>query len=207
MPRSYPQAVLDALDARALVARDFVWFTVRDRSDGSPHSEGYWSDVGTVDAEVHDPVLGSDVVRTFTGSGSLIAISAVPLVSNLSSRPVTVRLSQVLDRIEALVRDYDPAHGSIQVYRGLFDPTTRALVAPAQPRFVGRINGAPITTPADGGEGAVEIECRSLASELSRFNPARRSDADQRRRSATDDFFADAETIGQLQIFWGVKEA
>ncbi|WP_272951106.1 hypothetical protein [Agrobacterium pusense] len=36
---------LAALEARQLVARDFLWFVARDRATGAPITDGMWSDV------------------------------------------------------------------------------------------------------------------------------------------------------------------
>ena len=41
-----------ALQARKLVARDFLWIVVRDRETGDPVTDGMWSDVGNIEAEV-----------------------------------------------------------------------------------------------------------------------------------------------------------
>jgi hypothetical protein len=41
---------LAALEARQLVARDFLWFVARDRATGAPVTDGMWSDVGDVSA-------------------------------------------------------------------------------------------------------------------------------------------------------------
>ena len=43
---------LAALEARQLVARDFLWFVARDRATGAPVTDGMWSDVGNVSAAI-----------------------------------------------------------------------------------------------------------------------------------------------------------
>ncbi|TWH01828.1 hypothetical protein L614_002000000620, partial [Ochrobactrum sp. J50] len=47
-----------ALQARQLVARDFLWLVARDRSTGAPFSYGFWSDVGDVSAPILNPNTG-----------------------------------------------------------------------------------------------------------------------------------------------------
>ena len=191
-----------ALEEGAVVARDFLWFTVRNRATGAAHSEGYWSDLYTVEAAVLSPVAGQ-VTRTWHGAGSLIQIGAVIRSANPVVQTVEIELSQIDDRIEGLIRDYDPRQGRVEFYRGLFDPATRAMVAPAFPRFCGFVDGVEVITPAEGGAGRVKVTCRSHTQEFSRSNHAIRSDADQRRRSATDNFFQDVSTAGELEIWWG----
>ena len=104
------------------MARDFIWFQVRDLTTGAPVTDGYWSDVGDVNAQIIDPDTGNIDTRPFAGAGSLISISDIPLVSNLTVQNITVTLSQVADRVNQLVRGYDCKQGRVEIYRGLFDP-------------------------------------------------------------------------------------
>jgi len=201
--RDISAANYTALQDRILMPRDFIWFVVRDRTDGSPVTDGYWSDIGSITADVIDPDTGGISTRTWAGAGSLIAISDIPLVSNITVQNITVTLSQVADRVQNLVRGYDCKQGRVEIYRGLFDPNSRTMVAPAIPRFVGTIDEAPITTPKEGDSGDVSLSCTSNTVELTRSNPDTRSDASQKLRSATDDFFHDAAVVGEWSHFWG----
>jgi hypothetical protein len=192
-----------ALAQRILMPRDFIWFVVKDRTTGAAVTDGYWSDIGSINAPLVDLDTGGTVVRTFVGAGSLIAISDIPLVSNLTVQNITVTLSQVADRVQNLVRGYDCKQGRVEIYRGLFDPASRQIVAPAMPRFVGTIDEAPITTPREGENGDVSLTCTSNTAELTRFNVDTRSDASQRLRNAYDDFLVDTTVVGTWQQFWG----
>lgn len=203
MTRSLSSNNYAALQGRRLVARDFVWFIVRDIATGNPVTDGYWSDVGTIDAEVIDPESGALVTRTFYGAASLISISDIPLVSNLTVQTVTLKLAQVADRVNDLVRGYDCKQGKVQIWRGLFDPSTRVLVDPAIPRFAGTIDAAPITTPREGETGDVTLTCTANTQELTRSNPDTRSDASQRLRSATDAFYRHTATVIDWEQYWG----
>ena len=192
-----------ALEQRILMPRDFIWFVVRDRSTGAAVTDGYWSDIGDFSAAVIDPDTGLPVTGIWHGAGSLISVSDIPLVSNITVQNITVTLSQVADRVNALVRQYDCKQGRVEIYRGLFDPTNRLMVAPAEPRFVGTINEAPIHTPAAGGAGDVQLDCTSNTAELTRSSTDVRSDASQRLRNSADAFFADTAVVGTWQLFWG----
>jgi hypothetical protein len=192
-----------ALQQRQLMPRDFIWFVVRDRTTGATVTDGYWSDVGDITAQYIDPDTGGVGTRTWAGAGSLIQISDIPLVSNITVQNITVTLSQVADRVNNLVRGYDCKQGRVEVYRGLFDPESRQMVAPAEPRFIGTIDEAPITTPRENESGDVTLTCTSNTSELTRTNPDTRSDASQRLRNPADDFFVDAAVVGTWQQFWG----
>lgn len=202
--RSLTSGVLAALEARALVARDFIWIIARDRS--SPPAEvtdGYWSGLGNITADVIDPETGSTASRSFDGAGGLISVSDIPMVSNVSVQNVTVSMSQVADAVNDLIRTYDCKQAKIQIFRGLFDPETRDLVDAAQPRFVGFIDRIEVNTPAEGGDGSVVMTCASHTQEMTRSNSDTRSDAQQKLRDATDDFLSDAATIGEWELAWG----
>ncbi len=203
MTRSLSAENNSALQQRRLRARDFIWFQVKDRSSGDPVYDGYWSGVGTIVAAVIDPNTGGSTDRQFFGVGGLISTSAIPLVSNLTVQNVTVTLSQVADRVNDLVRAHECKQGIVQIFRGLFDPETRQLVAPAAPRFVGFIDDIQIKTPEEGGEGSVVITCNSHTQELTRTNTETRSDASQQARAPGDDFYADTTVVGGWQFFWG----
>lgn len=202
MTRTVSSEVYSALQARVLVARDFLWFVVKD-SNGDNVYDGYWSDVGTIDAQVIDPDTGGPVTRTWTGSGTMIEIDDIPMVSNLTVQTVDIKLSQYVDRVNDLVRTYRVKQGRVEVFRGHYDPETMNLVAPATPRFVGFIDDIQIITPAEGGEGSVTISCTSHTQEMTRSNPDTRSDASQQLRAPGDDFFADVGVVGEWQMFWG----
>ena len=203
MTRALSAENYTALQDRRLVARDFLWLVVRDRESGAPVYDGYWSDVGAITAQVIDPDTGGASTRQFFGSGSLIQISDVPLVSSITVQNVTISLSQCADRVNDLVRSYDCKQGRVEIFRGLFDPSTRAMVAPATPRFVGFIDHIEIRTGKEGGEGGVELTCTSHTQEMTRSNPDTRSDASQRLRSPADNFYQDVAVVGDWEHFWG----
>ncbi|MEO4000308.1 hypothetical protein [Mesorhizobium sp. CAU 1732] len=192
-----------ALQARRLVARDFLWIVARNRTTGAAVTDGMWSDVGNVSAAVIHPDTGLPVTRDWYGSGTLVQISDIPAVANLSVQSVTIRLSQVVDHVETLVREYDCKQARVEIYRGLFNPETRQMVAPAQCRFVGFVDEITINTPSENDEGGVEMRCVSHTQEMTRSNTETRSHESQKLRSATDTFFVDASTAGEYEIFWG----
>lgn len=192
-----------ALDAGSLVARDFVWFVVRDRITGDPVTDGYWSDVGTCTASIINPDTGGEDERTWYGADGLISISDIPAISALTVQTVTITLAQASDRINDLVRTYDCKQGRVEIYRGLFDPLTRVMVAPAECSFVGFIDEAPIHTPKENESGDVTLTCTSHTQEMTRSNSDTRSDASQRLRNATDNFYQDTTVVSTWQQSWG----
>lgn len=195
-----------ALAARELVARDFLWIVARNRDTGAPESVGFWSDVDDVSAEVLNPDTGQVDVRAFYGSGTLIAISDIPLVSNITVQTVTIDMSQIDELVAQAVRAYDVRQARVEIYRGLFNPDTRLMVGPAEPRFVGFVDGAPIETPAEGEAGSVQLVCTSHTQEMTRANSETRSDASQKLRAPTDNFYQDTAVVSDWELFWGSQK-
>lgn len=192
-----------ALEQRTLVARDFLTIIARDRVTSAPVTECTWSDVGTYTAPVINPNTGLEVTRTFAGAGGLVEISTIPLISNLSVQEVTIKLNQVNERVEQLIRLYDVQQARVEIHRGLFDPDTRLLVAPAFARFVGFVDEVTIITPEEGGSGYVELRCKSHTQEITRSNPDTRSHESQKRRLTNDTMYKDTSTAMEWEIFWG----
>lgn len=192
-----------ALQQRQLVARDFLTLVVRRRDTGALVTENLWSDVGNVSAQVISPTSGLTETRDFYGSGTLVAIDDIPMVSNLSVQNVNIRLSQIDDRINDLVRFYDAKQAQVEIFRGLFDPDTRQMVAPAECRFAGFVDKVEIKTPSENEEGSVTLVCASHTQEMTRSNPDTRSDATQRLRAANDNFYEDSSTVEGWEFFWG----
>jgi hypothetical protein len=197
---------LAALEARELVARDFIWFVVRDRATGAPVTDGVWSDVGNISAAVIHPDTGIPVTRDWYGSGTLVGVDDIPLVANLSAQNITIRMSQVSEHVQTLVRQYDCKQGRVEIYRGLFSPDTRQMVAAAECRFVGVIDQIVIKTPSENEVGSVTMTCASHTQEMTRSNPATRSHATQILRQAGDMFYQNADTVTEWEFFWGSEK-
>lgn len=191
-----------ALAARRLRARDFLWLTARDRETGDPVSVGFWSGLSNVTADVLDPDTDEPVTRAWYGVGALIEVSDIPAVIGVSTNDITVRMDQMDAEVNEAIRLYDCKQAGIQLFRGMFDPDSGKLVAPGFCRFVGFVDRIEVKTPAEGESGYAELTCVSHTQELLRGNPTTRSNEDQKRRSATDNFFADAAVVGT----WGPKQ-
>lgn len=192
-----------ALQQRLLQPRDFVWVIARDRTDGSPVPTGLWSDIGPITASVIDPDTGGSQSRSFLGAGGLIQISDIPLLTGLTAQTCTLTWSQLIAETNDYIRTYDLKQAQIQIFRGLFNPGTRQMVAPAFPRFVGFVDKISVLTPTENNEGSVTVTCNSHTQEMTRYNPDTRSDASQRLRNAADNFFQDTTVVGDWQLFWG----
>lgn len=192
-----------ALNARELVARDFLWIVARNRETMAEETVGFWSDLENVsNVPVIDPETGDTDYRTYYGAGGLISLSAIPSVSVLQVQDISIEMSQLDELVEQAVRLYDIKQARVEVHRGLFNPDSRKIVAPALIRFVGFVNTVEIKTPSEGDTGGVRLSCVSHTQELMRANPATRSHEDQQLRSA-DDFYKDTAVVSEWDYEWG----
>lgn len=197
---------LALLQARQLVARDFLWIKARELVTGVPFSYGFWSDVGDVQAQVLNVETGLAVTRNFEGSGSLVQISDIPLVANVTVQNVSISMSQLDPGVENIVRGYDLKQAGVEIYRGLFDVDSRQLLVPALCRFVGFVDVVTIKTPKENDAGSIELSCASHTQEMTRANPDTRSNDSQKKRSATDNFYQDVTSVGEKVFWWGSKQ-
>lgn len=203
--RTISAATQAALNDRAVLARDFVWFTVKDRITGDPVEIGYWSDVGLRDAQLINPKTQQIETRQFIGAGTLIKMPAIPLVSNGTLQSIKIELSQVGDA-NRLVRTYDAKFARVEIYRGLFKKGSMVQVDPAYSRFTGYVDDIDIPRPKEGAAGSIKLKCVTSEREMTKSNPATRSDADQRLRDPTDSFRRHAAVVGEWEINWGTKK-
>jgi hypothetical protein len=192
-----------ALAARVLLPVDFLSITARNRSTGLPETAHFYSGYDTVAALVIDPDTGLPVMRNYKGQGSLIQISDIPAIAGVTVQRITIKMSQLDDLVEQVVRLYDLKQGRVEIHTGLLDPDSRKLVDPAEPLFVGFVDEAPITTPPENEDGGVTLTCTSHTQELTRSNPATRSHADQQVRAPGDAFFVDAAVCPGWDHYWG----
>lgn len=204
--RSFSSTLQNALLNRTIVFRDFLWLIPRDMSTGNPAPYGFWSGAGNVSAQVVNPLSGSAVSRNFEGAGALISISDIPAVSNITVQTVSIRISQLNDDAQAVVRGYDLKQGRVEVYSGYFDPVSRALLEPAFCRFQGFVDFVGVHTPKEGDDGYMELTCTSHTAELTRTNPDTRAHDSQQVRLSGDAFFKDVVAVSDWNIFWGQKQ-
>lgn len=201
--REVDDATQAALAARALVARDFILVTGKSFADGTIRTVGFWSDFGTITVSVIDGDTGEAVSHDYIGTATLMAIDDIPLTADVTIRTINASLSQINEAVTDEVRGYDLKQAPVQIHRGLFDPTTRNLVAPPRPRFVGFVDKCVITTPQEGNDGSIVLTMTSHTQELTRFNTDKCSDDSQKARHANDAFYQDMAVVGNWQVFWG----
>lgn len=189
----------------AIVPRNFIVITAKDRDSGDAVVHGFWDDADTVAVNVLDED-GATVSRTFAGDGAVLSLDPIPMRIGLEVRTVQLVLSALHADVLDLVRGDDPRGAKVEIYRGLLDPASGALLAVPRIRFLGKVNAAPIATAAVGGESSVTLAIVSHTRELTRTNPAKKSDAQQQLRSG-DRFRRYTNVAGDWDIWWGERKS
>lgn len=194
---------LAALRTGKLIPRDFLEVRARNRTDNSEVKEFLWSGVETISQSVVDPLTGATRTETWRGAGHTVSVGVVSRVSNLTITRLNIKLSNVSDRVNDLIRLYDPKYSTVMLFRSFIDPENRTFIAAGRCRFLGAIDFVKFTRPEENSQGEVEVTCKSYIQDLVRSSPAKRSDAFQRVRNSNDTFRKYAATISQREFLWG----
>lgn len=185
-------------DRRQLVIRNFVLVSKGEDAWG-------FTDFGEdVTLNVVDAVTGSSTSRDYAGDNApILSIDPIPMKIGLEVNTIEVVLNALQPAVEAMLRGADIRNGVVQIHRGYLDPQTMLLVAPPRARFLGRVNEAPLQTGAADGQGAGTLRVVGATRELSRTNPAKRSDEQQRLRGG--DRLRRYGGITSWDYWWGEK--
>lgn len=189
------------LSRQGIDARDLVWLKGRNRSTGLSETIGFWNDLDTVDITVVSGETGGSVTRSYIGSGTLLDIGPIPLVSDLTIQTVTLNLSHASEAVIAAVRQYEQRLALVDIHRLLLDLDSKVPVGVPRSHFFGRVNKINIRDPEPGSTGSIEVSCVSFLRELTRTNAAKRSDATQQLRGG-DRFRRYSGTASHIEIEW-----
>lgn len=205
--RSVDSATAAAIQSRAgHIPRIFVWIKAKNRDTGELEEGGFWSGDDYVGVSVVQAETGLTVDRTYGPASSLLVVDPIPAISDLTVRTVQVQLRSIGEDVRQLILGYDVRFAPIEIHRGLLSLDTHLLVAPPVPIFDGQVNGAPINTPAAGGEGGIKLAVVSHSRVLTRANAAKKSDESQQLRSS-DRFRRYTDVAPQWDYFWGEAKA
>jgi hypothetical protein len=201
---AYDSDTITALQTGALILRDMLWIRGSDLS-GNAETWGFWTGSDNVTVTVvkaTDP--GSTESRAYIGGGSLLSDGVDPITYQLGivAQTINVKLSQIHSSVQDMVRGADIRLAEAELHRALFDVSTGQIVSTPFPRFYGIIEGAPINTPAVGGDGSITLAITSVSIDLTRTNPALKSDEATKLRSG-DRFRQYSGVTGQYTVDWG----
>lgn len=178
----------------------FFWVLGKDRETGGERPVGFWSgDEDILQTLVNS--AGQTVTRTYVGGCNLSIPDGIPYKADMNDNPVVVSISQLSDASQALIRGYDPRMAYCELHCATWNGG--ALSSAPQIMYAGMVDEAPITTPVAGSEGGISVTVRSeILSQLTVTNPAKTSDAHQKRRRSDDDFCLYSGTIKARKIQW-----
>lgn len=182
--------------ARGVIPRNFVFVAKGEDSWG-------FTDFGEdVVVNVVDGITGSVTSRTFAGDEAPIAsLDPVPMKVGLDVATIQVVLNHLHPAVEDMIRGSDVRNAVVQIHRGYLDPDSMLLVANPRIRFLGQVNQAPIATGAAGSAGSATLRIVGTTRQLTRTNPAKRSDEQQRLRSG--DRFRRYGGVTSYDYWWG----
>jgi len=189
----------------ALMFRDYLTIEVRRATNNQPVEFGFWSGHDQVEAEVLSPFTGQVERKTFEGAGALIQVGAIPRTADLQAHEMTVTASAIEPRIVSVLRGYQVLRAPVALYRGVHDPATRLLAAPAQVEFVGVAIEMEVRTPPPGEQGEIVLTCLSENEQLTDYKPIYRGSGSQRLRAPGDAFYDDV--AGPPVLDWGIEKA
>lgn len=196
-----PEFITSLSEARdkGIAPAYFYYVRAKDRTTGAIVPKGFWTGDEDVSLQVEN-VEGGLITRSYVG-GCGLKVDAIQYVGDLTDNPIGLSLSQIAEPAQELVREYN----SRLAYCEVHTTTWRGGVLASVPQvaWVGIVDEAPISTPSAGSEGGIQFSIRSqLMVELSMTNPAKSSDAHQRRRRAGDRFSEYAATNPKRKIQW-----
>lgn len=181
------------LSSEALAALDSGRFRVRcllnvDMPDG-PFA--IWDDVGSI------AVSGV----TYHGAAGRFTVAQTTSVSDLGSRGCDVTLSGLDPDVSNDVEAEGWHQRPVTIHRAILAEDAPQVVH-LLPVFAGFLDQL-VRKETGGGQSVLTFKCEASARELQRKGARTRSDADQRRRDATDGFFKHVVNSVNQPITWG----
>lgn len=197
-------AALQAAPDQGLTLRRAIYIVARNAAGTATAEFGFWNDLDTVNMSVRRADTGATVARQFVGDGSLISVPEIPNVSDGTISSIQIALSPLHATVRNMLGGYDVRTAKLEVYDIFLHPRTHALLGTPSPVFYGIINKATPTRSAVGGESTLTLEVASHARELTRTNPAKKSDETQKLRSG--DRFRRHVGVANVKVWWGEKK-
>ena len=198
------QAALVAAPESGLMERNVVTIFAKALAGPAITEFPFWNDLDTVTVQVIDGESNLVVNRDAVGDGAILALDRIPQSTDFSIRTIRITFSQIHPTVRNMVSGYNIRGAWVEVHRLLFNPATGAVVAPAERPFTGRIDKAPQTIPGPGDEGGIYLDVVDSIRDLTRSNPAKKSDETQKRRSGD----RARRNIGtaNVKLWWGQEK-
>lgn len=182
-----------------IMVRQLLWVSAKNRDTGEYENIGFWS------GEDHQTFVVDGTPRVYYGSGQFINFGELTLESTLNIRKLSAKVVAISPEMQTVLRQYDPKMAPTQLHLTFYSPISNNLIASPFRVHKGWIDKFPIKTPAIGGQGEASLDLMGHTRMMTRRLPTKRSDATQRKRNASDAFYADVGMTGQVTTPWGAK--
>ena len=194
------QASLTAARDGGIAPAYFLHVIAKDRATGADRPIGLWSGDEDISVNVISP-SGGMTTRTYIGGVNLKLPDGIPYAADLTDNPVSVSLSQIAPATQELIRGYDARLAYCEIHATTW--TGGRLTSAPDVDWIGIIDAASIETPQADSDGNISLSIRSeIMSQLTAINPAKSSDAHQRRRNSADRFSEYSGKIGSRVLQW-----
>lgn len=205
--RSADPAFITALSegpSKGIKPRRFLWVRAKTRDPVPvPFDLGVWTGDRDITVSLKDGITGATVSRIYYGMGRKLVMPTLSRVSDLTIQTPTVKMSQLSNVTQTLVRENNVRFAKVDVHEALLHTRTKLLVSAPELVFIGEVDGDPIETPKAGGTGAITLEMVSDAIRLlTETNPATRSYQTYNQRSG-DQFGKWSNIVGNFEYSWG----
>jgi hypothetical protein len=193
-------------DRNRIAICNFVLITARN-VENEPISFGFTDFGEDVSVNIIDGLTGGTINHTYYGDNSPISeLDSIPMSIGLEVSTTNVVLNPFHPVVSEMYRGNVIRNAPVQIHRGFLSPESMLLVAPPRCRRLGFVNKASEEIGGVGSESRLTLEVVSITRELTRSNPAKRSDETQRRRNG-DRFRRYTGTADKWPIWWGEEKS
>lgn len=198
--RDFGSPINDHLTSlEGVVPRHLVWVEAKNRVTGATETQGFWN--GGVDRDF--TVEG--VTQTYAASGALLNVGSIKGEVGLKVQYYDIVLSGIPTEVQEAINLYDLRLAPIKIHTVFFDPVKNVVIGDPQRILKGTVDEVRDSTPKPGGNRNVTLKIADATRDLTRTLTAKKSDADQRRVSATDRGREYATVSGAVPVWWGNK--
>lgn len=178
-------------------AEVLLWLEAKNRTSGLTETIGFWT------GAYHCEFTINGVTRLYYGAGNILNPPSVTFNAGFQVETVDVEMSSLTPEVIQAVRLYDPRQRLAEMHRAFFDVSTENLIEEPHRVLKGRVNKAPIVTPAINETASLRLSLVTNSRSLTRRNTKRRSDDTYQVRTPGDRINKYAAVSGKVEVVWG----
>lgn len=178
-------------------AEVLLWLEAKNRTSGLTETIGFWT------GAYHREFTIGGATRLYYGAGNILNPPSITFNAGFQVETVDVEMSSLTAEVIQAVRLYDPRQRLAEMHRAFFDASTENLIEEPHRVLKGRVNKAPIVTPAVNQTASLRLSLVTNSRSLTRRNTKRRSDDTYQLRTAGDRINKYAAVSGKVEVVWG----